>query len=430
MAKPSQAETRNFVLLLVQGVARRVANELSSEKLVLPFIYTALGGAVIFSGLFAPVIIISRLAAQLFGARLVSLSRQGKLLLASSTGLSAVVLALLAGFTADLAVNWLPFAYVMASVLLGAGSGFGALVFQDLIGRVLSERPRVNLLFAIGAFSGFMVIVITLASQYVTGFEGAGKTARDHIHLIWAGVAMMSLSTLSALFVREPPRVTTADASANAKGNYMASLYDSTRAVMRLSWFRRFMFARVLFIMVEMVMPFFAVHAATYHARSAPSLSIFVIAFSIGMIAGGVVWPPVSRKSIQLVLSLASLVAGLAAALAFANHMTAGVQSPYLHAAMIMCLGFATQGTLDGSTAYVVGSSTDEQRPYCIAVSNLVAGVVGVPIALAAGLIAEGMGVVVAILLMGLANLAAAVFARTLPDVEPDGDIQPAESPS
>jgi hypothetical protein len=110
--------------------------------------------------------------------------------------------------------------------------------------------------------------------------------------------------------------------------------------------------------------------------------------------------------------------------------MTAGVQSPYLHAAMIMCLGFATQGTLDGSTAYVVGSSTDEQRPYCIAVSNLVAGVVGVPIALAAGLIAEGMGVVVAILLMGLANLAAAVFARTLPDVEPDGDIQPAESPS
>jgi len=98
-----------------------------------------------------------------------------------------------------------------------------------------------------------------------------------------------------------------------------------------------------------------------------------------------------------------------------------GIQSPYLHAAMLVLLACGTQGTLDGSTAYVVGSSTDEERPYCIAVSNLAAGVVGIVIALAAGTIAEGPGVIVAIVTMGLLNLVAAAYALTLPAVRPEG---------
>ena len=57
-------ESWNFAALLIQGVARRVGNELTSEKLVLPFLYTALGGSVFFTGLFAPVVIVARLVAQ------------------------------------------------------------------------------------------------------------------------------------------------------------------------------------------------------------------------------------------------------------------------------------------------------------------------------------------------------------------------------
>lgn len=110
--------------------------------------------------------------------------------------------------------------------------------------------------------------------------------------------------------------------------SYLASLQRSTRGILRLACFRRFIVARVLFLSVETVTPFFAVHAATYHAATAPSLSMFVIAFSLGMIGGGLAWPPVSKRSIQLVSCLSSLVAGLAAALAFVNHVVEGVQSP------------------------------------------------------------------------------------------------------
>jgi MFS family permease len=415
------AERWNFATLLVQAVARRVANELSSEKLVLPFLYTALGGAVLFAGLFTPVVVVARLLAQLFGARLVEITRQGKGFLAACTAVTAAVLVCLAGFRGDLPTALLPVVFVAASVFLGMSNGFGALVFQDMIGRILGERPRISLLFAIGAGSGFLVIVATVISQLVAGFSPTEKAAADHIHLIWTSAGILAVSTLAALAVRDSSRAVPAATPSTVGESYIGSLYQRSRTVLRLAWFRRFVLARVLFMSVEMMTPFFAVHAATFHAGTAPSLSMFVIAVSLGMIGGGLVWPQVSKRSIQLVLSLSSLVACLAAMLAFVNHVVEGVQSPYLHAAMIFCLAFATQGTLDGSTAYVVGSSTDEQRPYCIAVSNLAAGIVGIGLALGAGTISHFRGVIVGILVMGALNLAAAAYAMTLRDVQPGG---------
>ncbi|MEP0320447.1 MFS transporter [Bauldia litoralis] len=410
-------EDWNFAALLVQGVARRVANELTSEKLVLPFLYTALGGSIIFAGLFAPVVIVARLVSQLLGARLVEVSSRGNILIGVAVALTAVVFIFLASGTGGVPLALLPVVFIVASALLGLSNGFSALAFQDLIGRVLGDRSRITLLFAIGAASGALVIVTTLISQVMVGFEADDQPARDHVHLVWAGVAMMLLSAGAAFMVREAPRASVANDSGEG---YLASALRNARLVMRVPWFRRFVRMRVLLLSVEMVLPFFAVHAATYHAATAPSLSFFVISFSLGMIAGGLIWPRIGKRSIQMVLSLSAALAGVAALLALANHVFGGVQSLYLHAAMIFLLAFATQGSLDGSTAYVVRSSTDEQRPYAISVANLAAGVVGIGVALLAGFIADGPGVIVAIGIMGATNILGVIYALRLPDVAPD----------
>lgn len=414
------AEGWNFATLLVQGVARRVGNELSSEKLVLPFLYTALGGAVLYSGVFAPVVLVARLLAQLLGARLIGMAPRSRGYLALSTAVVAGTLVTVASLSPAVPIVWLPALFIAASAAMGMSNGFGALTFQDMIGRVLSASPRTNLLFAIGAASGAGVIVTTVVSQAVTGFAPGEATGKDHTMLVWVGAGMLLLSSLGALAVREAPRTAPSAAAAAASGkSYIGSLLYNIRVVLQLAWFRRFMVERILLLSVEMVTPFFAVHAATFHAHTAPSLSLFVIAFSLGMIGGGLSWPYVSRKSIQLVLSGSALVAGLAAVLAFLNHIMVSIQSPLTHAAMMFLLAFATQGALDGSTAYVVGSANDEERPYCIAVSNLAAGFIGVGLAFAVGLIASYRGAIAAIIIMGVVNVVAAIFARTLPTVRP-----------
>jgi hypothetical protein len=414
------AERWNFATLFVQGVARRVGNELGSEKLVLPFLYTALGGAVLYSGLFAPVVIIARLLAQLLGSRLIGMTRKTHGYLALATTVVAAVLAGVAGLTGGVPMAWLPVVFIAASAVMGMSNGFGALTAQDMMGRVLGARSRTNLLFAIGAASGAGVIVTTLASQLLTGFAPREATPQDHAQLVWIGAGMLLLSSLGALAVRETPRaLPSAEATGAGGRGYMASLFESIRIVSRLAWFRRFVVARMLLLSVELPMPFFAVHAATFHAQTTPSLTYFVISLSLGMIGGGLVWPQLGRKSIQLVLSASPLVAGLAALLAFLNHIIVGLQSPFTHAAAIFFLAFGTQGALDGSTAYVVGSATDEERPYCIAVANLAAGIVGVGVAFGVGLIAHYRGIIVAIVAMGVLNVITAVYARALPSVRP-----------
>ena len=114
--------------------------------------------------------------------------------------------------------------------------------------------------------------------------------------------------------------------------------------------------------------------------------------------------------------SAAIQLAGAAAVLALANHLIGDVQSLLIHAAMIFLLAFGTQGALDGSTAYVVGASTDEQRPYAIAVASFAAGAVGVGLALIAGTIALERGAIVAVGIMGVVNLFGAYYVTTLPD--------------
>ena len=410
------AERWNFGVLLVQGVARRIANELSSERLVLPFLYAALGGPVLFAGVFAPAVIVGRLVSQLAGSQLVAMARRTKLFLSATTGLSALVLVLLATFADTLRVGWLPAAFIAVSVAWGMSNGFGALTAQDLLGRVLGERARVNLLFAIGAASGAGVIVVTLISQWIIGLDPAQQSWDDQVHLMWAGIAMLLVSTAAAGVLVEGDRGMPGVTDGAPAGGYLALLRDGLRTVSRLGWFRRFMIARVLLVTVELVMPFFAVHAATFHARTAPSLTVLVVAASLGMIAGGLVLPRIGHRSIQLVLSASCGVAAVAALTALATHLIPELRSLYAHAGMIFLLGFAAQGAIDGSAAYVVGASTDEQRPYAIAVASFAAGAVGVGLALIAGTIALERGAIVAVGIMGVVNLFGAYYVTTLPD--------------
>jgi hypothetical protein len=264
----------------------------------------------------------------------------------------------------------------------------------------------------------------------ITGLTPEQDPADNHLHLVISGAAMLLLSSVIAMAMREesPPHVTAGDAV--GRRSYFAALLASVRRVSRLPWFRRFVIARVLLLSVEVTMPFFAFHAATFHAHTAPSLTILVISVSLGMIGGGLVWPRVSKRSVQLVLSASAIVAGAAALIGIANHLFHDLQSLFIHATMIFLLGFATQGAVEGSIAYVVGSSTEEQRPYCIAVASLAAGLTGFVMAFMVGLIAEERGAVTALLIMGVLNLAAAVYVRTLPVVRPTPEAgQPATSP-
>ena len=58
----------NYRVLLGQGVSTNAPRELASVRLVLPFLYTSVGGPVFFAGLLMPIAVGAKMAVQTFAA--------------------------------------------------------------------------------------------------------------------------------------------------------------------------------------------------------------------------------------------------------------------------------------------------------------------------------------------------------------------------
>src|SRR5690606_1107288 len=117
----------NFRVLLGQGTFASIATELTSEKLVLPFLATAVGAPIIVAGMVVPVVRVSKLGAQILAAPAVASARQNKWYLVAASAMTALALTavcLLAGVAAAL---WLAIAIVAAAAILGAAEGLGSL---------------------------------------------------------------------------------------------------------------------------------------------------------------------------------------------------------------------------------------------------------------------------------------------------------------
>jgi hypothetical protein len=339
--------------------------------------------------------------------------------LALATTIAALPLVVLTLIAGDVPIAWLPVLFLAVAVVIGVGVGFGSLVYHDMMGRVFAQTSRGKLLFVAAAVSGIAVGIVAMISQSVEGFDPDVPPVVDHLHLIWAGAGMLMLSSVWAMAIREPGRtMSRLRGRAKFKG-YGAALKDSLRITAKLPWLRRFMVARILFVSVELTMPFLAVHAAESFVRTTTSLSMFVISSGIGLVLGGFVWTRVSRKSAVLVMTASCLVGFAAAVIALASYFIEGLQSTATEAGVMVLLTFATQGIIGSSPLYVVNAATEKDRPYCIAIANFPAGVVGIGMALGLGGIAANLGIFWVLAALAILNLVSAFYARTLREYRP-----------
>jgi hypothetical protein len=144
----------NFGILLTQGVTREVGYELSSEKLVLPFVYASLGGPLFFAGLLLSVVEFCKFIAQITGSPLIAMSARTKWYVGLSTIVSAFTLAVVTMISANLSPNFLVVVFLLTAVIIGFCKGVNNLAFQDLLGRSIFEGTRARLLFVSGSVTG------------------------------------------------------------------------------------------------------------------------------------------------------------------------------------------------------------------------------------------------------------------------------------
>lgn len=413
-------EGRNYRILLGHGAANGAGYELTSEKLVLPFLYTAVGAPVFFAGLLVPIAAVAKLAVQIVAAPVISAARSNKKFIALAAVATAMALVVISLTVNAVPVDWLVPVFLLVSMTIGAAGGFYSLAFNDMLGRVLPQSRRSRLLFTQSGLAGVFAVAVALGSQFILP---PGTSLAAHQELLWLGIVLILVSAGLVATVREPEKVRAPEpepeyTSAARKGR-IAELGHGFRVAFALPWFKHFVIARSLFLSIELAMPFFSIHAATFHGNSVTGLSTFVIASSAGLVVGGIVWPRIGARSIRLLLTLAAGAAALGGVLALTIEFTPALQSAQVYAIVFVLVGLGAQGILNGRTLYLVSVTRDIERPFCIASSSVITGVVAVGLGGVAGAFAQLQGVGWPIGIMIVLNIAAMIYTTKLRDIRP-----------
>jgi MFS family permease len=277
-------ERWNYRVLLSQGILNTAGYQFTSEKLVLPFLYTAAGLPAVFSGLLVPIAAIAKLGAQIVAAPVISAARNNKRFVGLAIMTTVLAVMLISATVNTMAAKGLVAVFLFVATLMGAAGGVRSLAFKDMLGRILPIDRSNRLLFIQASIAGIIAIVVTLASLAILA---PGTSAIAHQELIWLGIGLMTLSAIAMLAVREPAKTQAAEGGARPedRSSHIQELRNGFRTAFALAWFRRFVVARTLFLSIELAMPFYSIHAATYHGNNSSGLNTFVIAsgsFSAG----------------------------------------------------------------------------------------------------------------------------------------------------
>jgi hypothetical protein len=411
-------------VLLGQGVANSAADELTSVKLVLPFLYTSVGAPIIIAGMLVPLSTLAKRAVQILVAPLVSAAPSRKRLMAFAAVAIALAVAVISLTFNVVAVFWVVPIFLVAALIIGAANGLSSLAFQDLIGRILSPEDRSRLLFTQSSLAGLIVVIVAVGAQLLLQ---PGTSLAAHQELIWLGIGLFVLSALLVMAIREPSAwqpgadsgtgdgAGTGDGGVTGDGGGQSvAAKHNFRTVLALPWFGKFLIARTLYLSIELAIPFFSIHAAIFHGNSISGLNAFVIAANVGLMAGGVLWAKIGKDSLERILIPAAGITAIGGLLAMAIELGFASQGIFLYAIVFVLVSIGAQGIKSGRTLYLIGNTTDEERPFCIAVANATVGVIGIIFGALLGALASVKGVAWPIFTLVVLNILAAVYTLKL----------------
>ncbi|MDG2408261.1 MAG: hypothetical protein P8M53_04545 [Pirellulales bacterium] len=414
----------NFRVLLGQGVLLDVSQTLSSPRLVLPFLYISFGAPAIFAGLLIPIVQISRMIGQIVSAPFISAAEICKwyMSLGILTASTALVVIALTADTAEDARQFVILTVIFLGVaaIIGLGQGLSRLAFQNMLGYVVPRKLRRNLLFSQTGLSGLLAIILAWASQKLY-FNEADE---EHLALLWVGIAVAIFSGILSMLIRESAVAEKKQRGANSgdRQGILATLRAGINHVRQVEWFRQFVIARILFLSIELAMPFYAIIAAQEHEKTEDALGGFVIATSLGLMIGGFFWQRLSPWPLRRIMSLGGVFALAAAIIALLSHYGNPKSHWFYYDMVFFLIALADQGIASTRKIYVATLASAETRPYYIAVSDTLVGGVAVLFAFALGVLAHFQHSLWPILVLAGLNGLAALYAMRLKPIPADAN--------
>ncbi|MCH8551395.1 MAG: MFS transporter [Natronospirillum sp.] len=405
-------QPRNFFGYLLANLFSKLADELSSARLILPWLLGALGAPSALVGFLVPIREAGVLLPQLVVAAWVRGMPRRKPVwllgaLLSGVALGAMVLVGMV-FEGTLA----GFLILAALVVYSLARGLCSVAAKDVLGKTVSKERRGTLMgYAAGA-SGALVAVWGVLLLLVD----SAQPDAWWLFLILGVAAICWLVALPFfnLIVEE-------EGATEGGGNALTVALTSLGILRSDPQFLRFVLGRSALLGVALAAPFLVLLIQQNDGTLA-ELGALVLLGGLASMISAPIWGRWADRSSRRVMQAAALLGG---GLCLLIALLSAWQPDWLTAWGVLPLAFlllslSHSGVRLGRKAYLVDMATQDNRATYVAVSNTVVGV----LMLVGGLIGwlgDALGIAWVLGLLGLLSLSAIVLLQALPEVtEPD----------
>jgi hypothetical protein len=281
-------QPHNFFAYLGANLLGKVADEIASAKLVIPWMFGTLGVPATFTGFLVPIreagVLLPQLAVAAAVRRLAI--RKGVWLL------GAVLSALSLLGMAAAAVTWEGIAaggaIVLMLVLFSLARGLCSVSAKDVLGKTVSKSRRGILMGWSASLSGIVILAVGLWLG-AANLQTAGLRIFEGL-LIAAGMLWILAALLFAT-IKEQPGAT------EGGGNALSVALEQLQLIVDDAPFRRYLLARALLLSVALASPFYVLRAQQYAGSGLMGLGALIIAN--GLATSGISILGLSRRQIE-----------------------------------------------------------------------------------------------------------------------------------
>ena len=406
-------QPRNFFAYLVANLLGKVADEIASAKLIIPWLFGMLGVPALFTGFLVPIREGGVLLPQLAVAAAVRNMAIRKTIWLAGSLLSAVSLFGMAYVALSFKGNAAGGAILIMLIVFSLSRGLCSVSAKDVLGKTVSKSRRGALMGWSASISGVAVLLIGLWLASVN-LEDAGLNV--FAGLLIAGGVLWIIATLVFALIIEQPGAT------EGGGNALSVALQQLQLLKTDAPFQRFVIARGLLLSVALAPPFYVLIAQANAGDQLLGLGALIIANGLAASLSAPVWGYMGDRSSKQVMVIATTGAGLLGIFTYTAIINDWhwVINNYGIAAIFLILNIMHGGVRLGRKVYLVDMASGNNRAAYVAVSNTVIGVLMLFGGLI-GLIGDWLGPAAIVLVLGVMSMLAAFYIKYLPEVsEPE----------
>jgi len=408
-AEACHHQPRNFFAYLWANLLGKIADEIASAKLVIPWLFGLLGVPAAFTGFLVPIREAGVLLPQLVVASAVRNLPIRKGVWVLGAVLSALSLFGMAWAAYSLEGNTAGGAIIFMLIVFSLSRGICSVSAKDVLGKTVSKSRRGALMGWSASISGVAVLAVGV---WMGSVNLAGSGLQIFAILLLAGGVLWIIAAIVFINIIEQPGAT------EGGGNALTVAIEQLQLLTQDEAFRRFVIARGLLLSVALAPPFYVLVAQQHSQTGLLGLGALIIANGLATSVSAPFWGYMGDKSSRKVMVVAATGAGVLGLFTYVavTREWHWVTSEFGLAVIFLLLNVMHSGVRLGRKVYLMDMASSENRAAYVAVSNTVVGVLMLVGGLI-GLLSDWLGASAILFILGFISILAAFYISKLPNV-------------